>query len=104
MADVDGSFTYSPVKKLSCDTKSQVTVGPNPTSGQLKVAMQMAKKDNIIMTVTDAKGSTVFNQSISVTEGLNVHIIDLTAKASGMYLVKLWSANGVNETHRIVKK
>jgi hypothetical protein len=103
MTDADGSFTYSAVKKLNCDTKRQITVGPNPTAGQLKIVMQMDKKETVLLTVLDARGSLLVSQTVSATEGLNMHTVDLTTKPSGVYLVKLWSANGINETHRIIK-
>jgi hypothetical protein len=104
MADADGSFSFSPVKKLDCGVKNQITVGPNPTTGQLKIAMQVAKKDKLILAVTDAKGSTILNQNVALVDGLNVHVVDLSAKPSGVYLVKIWSANGIDETHRIIKR
>ena len=104
MEDKDGSFTYSLIRKLECSGKNSITIGPNPTSGQLTISIQSEKKDNVSLVVMDVKGRLVYNKTFSLNEGLNVQQVDISNAASGVYIVSLTSPNGINETHRIVKK
>ena len=77
-----------------------ISVGPNPTTGQLKVSLSRFGKENICnLLLVNASGQTLISQAMTSSQA----ILDLSQYASGYYLLKVELNNNVT-THKIIKK
>lgn len=104
MEDKDGKFTYSPIKKINCDSRDVVTVGPNPTTSALTISFQLQKKTDVIVRLLDARGSLLESKKVVAMQGLSVERMNLSKYPAGSYMVTLSYADGMVQTHRIVKQ
>lgn len=77
-----------------------ISVGPNPTSGQLTVSLScLGKEDVCDIQLVNAAGQTIFSQSMSSSKA----ILDLSRYANGIYLLKI-NLNEEITTYKIIKK
>ena len=77
----------------------QVKISPNPTYGQLKVALQGEEEIRGTIEVYNIQGRKVAQvQSVEAS-----NMIDISAEPSGIYLMKL-RVNDENSTWKIIKK
>lgn len=94
----------SPRRSLENNPKETIeqtiSVGPNPTTGQLKVSLSRFGKENICnLLLVNASGQTLISQAMTSSQA----ILDLSQYASGYYLLKVELNNNVT-THKIIKK
>ncbi len=86
----------STVVAINAVSSSRVFVFPNPTNGQFTVssynAVQGATTQRI--TIYDAKGAKVYSEIIALTGPYQLHAIDLSGKAKGVYFIVIGDANG----------
>ena len=104
MEDKDGRYTFSPVRRISCNENDLIAVGPNPTNGSLNISFQLAKKDEMVLQVHDTRGVLLINKKISAAQGLSVSNLNISNYPAGTYLVRIIGTNGKSETYRIIKK
>jgi hypothetical protein len=78
--------------------KNQLTVTPNPSTGQFKVILDNASTGKIL--VTDSNGRIVIQQSFNNLYALD---IDITTNASDLYILQIISNNNVT-TKKLIKK
>lgn len=95
MVDIDGSFTYSPVRILKLDqTKNTlaITTYPNPVANELRITIPQQWQDQkVVYDMFTANGKMVkrlVNNRASQTEILYLNDIN-----AGTYIVKLTSGN-----------
>jgi len=103
MRDTDGSFTYSPVKKLNCDTKNVFTVGPNPTPGKLVISATLDKAMPLNISVRDFSGKLILSKTWNAAKGLSTEMIDIYNQPAATYIIAI-TGDGVNELSKVVKK
>ena len=80
--------------------KDLFTVSPNPTSGDVVIALNAIENKNIVFELSNASGKTIFTQGFEAVKGSNNFHLNLKSKSkvtSGLYFLK---ANGV--TQRII--
>ncbi|RAU81440.1 Ig-like domain-containing protein, partial [Pontibacter arcticus] len=82
---------------------SGLSLYPNPTNDRLQVTLPMTGRIGLELRLFDAKGQTVLKQSFPQVSGEFSHVLDLTGKAQGVYLLQLIANDGVI-TRRVVKK
>jgi len=94
MIDLDGTYTYSPVRSVQVGekfVKSGISaIYPNPTTGRVNIEIQKSRKDNIVSGgIYDVLGE----QLIAITSKDNVRnaklLVDLSALAEGDYIVRI---------------
>lgn len=96
MVDMDGSVDYSNQIEVS-SAEGLVSISPNPTYGQLTVALPGTARNAGTLRVMNMQGQTVFSQTLA--EGQSVWNLDLSDLASGTYqAVILW------DTQQTVKR
>lgn len=106
-------YNYAGPIAIACQTGNRVEaeaaaaqeafrIYPNPTRDLVSVEFDAKGEGVYSLEVIDLQGRTLHSRAVSATEGRNVFSLDLSAQASGMYLIRLTGA-GINETSRIVK-
>jgi hypothetical protein len=65
------------------------TLYPNPTSGKTTVKFESANSAKYVISVVDVTGRVIISDEVSASEGINMHELDLTGVAKGMYLVRM---------------
>lgn len=82
MVDMDGSINYSNQIEVS-SAEGAISISPNPTYGQLTVALPGTPRNPGTIRVLNMQGQTVYSQSLA--EGQSVWNLDLSDLASGAY-------------------
>jgi hypothetical protein len=94
----DGTFTYSQILPVSCiDSKSQISIVPNPTNTGAFQIRGMAKGKNTV-SIYSNDGKLIRTEN--VLNNKNIVISDL---ASGTYVVRILNENGTASVERLVK-
>ncbi len=94
----DGTFTYSQILPVSCiDTKSQISIVPNPSNtGAFQIRGMVKGKNTVSIYSNDGK----LIRTENVINNKNVVISDL---ATGTYVVRILNENGSASVERLVK-
>jgi hypothetical protein len=79
------------VAQVSVALQSTATLYPNPTSGKTNLEFDSKADVRYSLQVFDVTGRVILSEDISAVEGKNMHELDLTTVAKGMYLVRLES-------------
>jgi len=72
---------------------SSLTVYPNPTAGVFQINYSAAEKGSLQLNIIDAKGKTVYSETIVRFNGEYKKEIDLGRKAKGVYFVEMILGN-----------
>jgi Secretion system C-terminal sorting domain len=98
--DLDGRFTYSSIILLQHkDSKTNIIIAPNPVQNNATIFFnETGSKTLQLLTTT---GHIVYTEKINGTN--NRHTINMSKLASGIYLLRLHTANGI-ELHKIIKQ
>jgi hypothetical protein len=95
--DQNGRITYSSTVLLKAPKPNAITVYnvyPNPAKSNLNISIAAPEAANISLAVFDLTGRMVGEQRVSVLAGNNVVPLNVSALASGTYLIKIICANG----------
>lgn len=67
-----------------------INVFPNPSTGSFSLNLNLVKKADVAITVTNAMGQLVYSESKqSIATGQHIYNLDLSAYANGMYMVNV---------------
>ena len=105
--DIDGTVSYSKIINISFgETASNnfARVYPNPTSGNLNVEIQSTANFETNVIAYDLVGRKIYDQSTSITKGLNTLQIDFSNFASGVYVLQFSDVTGNIRTTKFVKE
>lgn len=85
-------------------TGNSVRFYPNPTRGQVSIALSLTEvAKDIRMNIMDISGKSVYQRVIPTAKDGDVISLDLSSFAKGIYLVNLQS-DSINITKRVVKQ
>jgi hypothetical protein len=102
--DFDGASETFNIASANCsesDVLNTINVYPNPSTGDFYIDFTSVDLSGTsVITITDARGSEIYTQSVMVEKGSNVFHIDNMEAAPGIYYIKV--SNGAN-TSNIVK-
>jgi hypothetical protein len=99
MIDLDGKFTYSPVRQVSFDGSNGIVIYPNPASDYINIqtdnpgAIRMAR-------LSDLNGKIL----VSIGGLSNDNRIDIKSMAPGIYILTLFYQDGTKESHKVSVK
>jgi hypothetical protein len=65
---------------------------PNPTYGSTTLKFEASRAGHVSLSIIDVAGRVLSKEEINATEGVNVHELDLSNFAKGLYLVRLEKA------------
>lgn len=97
--DVDGKYTYSNVATINFDkAPALLVVYPNPVKNSLNIEYTAIKGGKVEMNIVDSKGAVINQQVQTVLVGRNVHNMNVSTLAKGVYILKVIDADK-NVTH-----
>lgn len=99
----DGRFVYSNIAAVKGYDKFFFALYPNPASHKLKINLSTKEDGNAGITVYDASGKMVQQQSSFVTKGNDVKEIDVSKFSPGSYTVKMILPDRQIRTGKFVK-
>jgi len=74
---------------------SQLSVYPNPSSGAVRISMNLVVQTNVNVQVIDLRGAMVFSRSLGRMTGQKQIVdLDLSALANGLYQLRLQTDRG----------
>ena len=73
--------------------QSTATLYPNPTGGKTTLQFESKADVRYSIQVMDVTGRMILSENISAVEGSNMHELDFTTIAKGMYLIRLESSD-----------
>ena len=96
--DYDGQFKYfTPVAVTVKSTYDDVTVYPNPVSGNGYLTFNSLKDDEQTVVIYDVAGRVVYQKQYTITTGNNKLTLETNSLTKGMYFIKLDDAeDGIN--------
>jgi hypothetical protein len=83
--DLDGSFTYSPVRNIQMENKNHLGVFPNPATNTLSVSFEAASETTMNLQLFDYTGRLFKTQSVETGKGSNVFTMDIADLPAGLY-------------------
>jgi hypothetical protein len=96
-ADIDGRFTYSPVRIVNFDAGGQLLIYPTIVSSTFIID---GLKAGTVLKIIDASARTV--RKIDVTQ--SQLIADISNLAAGVYMVQMVDEKGNGQTKKIIKQ
>ena len=100
--DMTGTFTYSPVFKLSIQTENNFTVYPNPAKNSFTISTNSFSKKPVELFLIDILGRTVLHQSyVSVSDKTTISIQSIL---SGNYYLRILTSQQTYTTPIIIAK
>ena len=77
--------------QVSESAATTASLYPNPTSGKTTVRFESTGTARYVISVVDVTGRVIISNEVTAVEGVNMHEIDLSSVAKGMYLVRMES-------------
>lgn len=103
IVNLDGSFTYSPIRSVIFDDPVRWQIYPNPSSGLFSLVYQLNNSEEIYARIIDAKGSLIKEYRRTANGFPQKLNIDLLGKASGVYLLQV-DAAGKKQSFKLYKQ
>jgi hypothetical protein len=95
MVDIDGKFTYSPVKSIAIKNNlREGNVYPNPFSATLNLEYNTSGAESTTIQVVDIAGKLLEQTDWNMKEGLNNKVLNVNKLSSGLYFLIIRNNNG----------
>lgn len=101
--DKDGKFSYSKIAMLTINTGFTVSLSPIPVATQLTVSIVSAKKQTVLIAITDMAGKTITSAAKPVEAGSTTLTYSAASWAKGIYQVHITQANSNKQTFNVVR-
>jgi len=103
----DGSFVYSNAIKISsqCNPDFSVSASPVPFNESIQLNINLSEKGNVSINLVNALGQVIRKENPLLSRGENIWTIrNLGKLASGVYTLKIATANNNSKNIQIIKK
>lgn len=97
MVDKGGSFEHSPVRSVSFELTSEITITPNPASENLRLKVRDAGSVEKVELIS-ATGQVLYRSGTSPLADINVRHLP-----AGMYILNITRTGGRISTHKVLK-
>lgn len=94
MVDYDGANTYSRIIAIQNEVLADIRFFPNPARDVLQLQIPSARKDQAIITITDASGRALKQTSYNLGEGNNAISLPVLSYPAGNYYLVIKTAAG----------
>jgi hypothetical protein len=74
--------------------KTSAMLYPNPTQGKTTLEFVSIADARYSLQVLDVTGRVIISEDISAVEGVNMHELDFSTIAKGVYMLRLESSSG----------
>ncbi len=102
MIDRDGKFEYSVIRRIDFDAIFTYTIYPNPASTFLNITTDNNAGSNMSVQILDVQSHPVLSKQYQ--GNIRPIRLDISMLASGIYFLKLVSANGSVHMEKFVKQ
>jgi Secretion system C-terminal sorting domain len=92
----DGTTRYSDVRPVSCDSKMQIDIAPNPTVNVFHITGMMKGKNTVSVYSKNGK-------LVKTVNAINNKDIDVSNLAIGVYFISVINENGIVKNGQFVK-
>ncbi len=82
---------------------ARLAIAPNPTSGDLRLRMQLSEADNLTIHIVDLAGRTVFTERLSDVKDVD-KFLTINQLPRGLYLLSVKSIKGGQAFSKFVKE
>ncbi|MGZ8544614.1 MAG: alkaline phosphatase D family protein, partial [Flavisolibacter sp.] len=96
--ELDGSHSFSPVRKIVLENNFSLSIQPNPAKSILNLQVRFNEKSVSQYMIYDAAGREILKGSIALTNGIRNHVLDISQLRRGSYRITM-----VNEEKKISK-
>jgi hypothetical protein len=104
MVDLDGKFKYSKTVSVSSDRNAQpLVIYSNPFSDLIRMKVNVARAQNLTMTVSDMMGKTYVSKSYQAHTGDNFVNLQPGVGGSGMYILRI-QGDSFSQTVKLEKQ
>jgi hypothetical protein len=86
-SDKQQMFSRTLFVKGDCNTRSSITVYPNPASDVLNVSYETSHKGSVHLLVMDISGKVVFEMPLHVEKGINQARVPVAQLPNGYYVI-----------------
>jgi len=101
--DYTGDKTISSIVRSNCSGRSEISLYPNPSSGNSALNISLERSANITVQVVDAKGSMVWQKQVLLPAGSNTLPLNMTGYPDGVYTINV-NYNGERKSLKLIKK
>jgi hypothetical protein len=104
--DKTGKYSYSDIRTVKFTDAGTITVSPNPFMEKIDISISSQLAQSVTISIIDTKGRIVKEGKAALAKGTNlVPVYNLSALASGVYIVRVQSGGGdINFTQKLVKE
>ena len=104
LLDLDGSFTYSPVRTAKVEKEWGLPlIMPNPTNGNTLLSFKAPTEEIVSLYLFDAMGHQKMENEIPAVKGLNSMELNLQGLTAGIYYLQLTENGVVRWREKVVK-
>jgi hypothetical protein len=104
MVDLDGKFKYSKTVAVSSNQDNRpLVIYNNPFTDQIRLKVNVARGQSLVMTVSDMVGKTYINQTYQAQAGDNFVNLQPNIGSSGMYVLRI-HGDSYDQTAKIEKQ
>lgn len=104
MQDKDGKSTYSAIVLVRLQSKTSISLSPNPTKGLATLQLQTnAANENVQIKLYDQSGRLVLQQAHIISMGSTSLVLNLEQLQTGLYYLQV-SSNMRNESLKVIKQ
>jgi len=82
---------WSPVGIATVDVSNQLSIFPNPATGEVKMKLDFPLKGKVLITVTNLLGQKMYSQTMNDLETGDDFTLDLSSLSKGIYFVQVTS-------------
>src|SRR5258707_1059309 len=102
MSDIDGRYTYSPVRSVSIGNSGNTVYSlyPNPASGSTWLNSSSHLPEHITVITTDNNGREISHRNYTLSSGAPARI-NIAGVATGLYFLKITSGKS-SSTQKLV--
>ena len=87
--------------QMSQGSLLDATLYPNPTVGTTTLKFETSKAGDYQVSLVDITGQIMQTETVTAVEGLNMHELDMSTYAKGLYMVRLERAGEPMQVLRI---
>jgi hypothetical protein len=100
--DVDGRFSYSPIRAVERQGVEIVNVYPVPASEEITIELSSTKLSTINISITDMLGRTILLSEKVIDKGLNKLIVPVHTLSTGSYTLEVRLENQEAQYRKIM--
>lgn len=91
--DFNGEYNYSVIRTVERDKDNNLSIQPNPTNGQFRVAFQGKTDGMVTISILNPLGQNLFIRQINSVIGNIDEIVDITGFSTGVYILNVQTAD-----------